>query len=94
MNDRISEEPWWKDTFVRDYALASGLMIAPGGQATNISITLQPSIFPEDLFHQALSLQTSFNSVVDAISRDTGFLQEVFDKWEQCKTYSSSWSSV
>ena len=80
MSDRAPEQPWWKDTCLRDYALASGLMIAPGGQATNISITLQPSVFPEELFEQALSLQTSFNSVVDAISRDMGFLQEVFDK--------------
>ena len=80
MSDCVSEQSWWRDKSVRDYALASGLMVAPGGQATNVSVTLQPSVFPEELFHQALSVQTSFNSVVDAVSRDVGFLQEVFDK--------------
>lgn len=84
MTDCPSGHSWWRDgdkaKSARDYALASGLMIAPGGQATNVSITLQPSIFPEELFYQAMSVQTSFNSLVDAISRDTEFLQDVFDK--------------
>lgn len=76
---------WWRDSSAfrgaRDYAVFTGLhFMAEDGYCTNISMTLQPSMFPKDLFEYAVKVQPGFNTVIDAASKDHDFLLQCFDR--------------
>lgn len=87
-----SDPIWWKDPAtiqaIRHHAHLSGLLYRPlhlpisSQLAGNMSVTLQPSKFPEDQFHQVWDVQPSVNSLVDAVSRDVQFLKEALERLE------------
>lgn len=75
---------WWEDPAnvqaIRHHAHLSGLLYGskdlPLSCAVNMSVTLQPWDFPQELFHRVWSLQPDLNALMDAVSRDTEFLSE------------------
>ncbi|XP_071394968.1 glutathione synthetase-like [Centroberyx affinis] len=66
----------------KDAALLHGVLMrikeTPNSSevVTYASFTLFPSPVPKAVFHQALAVQTHFNTLVDKISQDPGFLEE------------------
>uniref|UniRef100_A0A146YVD4 Glutathione synthetase n=2 Tax=Fundulus heteroclitus TaxID=8078 RepID=A0A146YVD4_FUNHE len=66
----------------KDEALLQGVLMrtkeTPNSSelVTYAPFTLFPSPVPKPVFHQALAVQTHFNTMVDKISQDTDFLQE------------------
>lgn len=64
-----------------DYSLSHGLVLRPTSNSTTSSIhapySLYPTPFPSHLFHQALSLQTSYNELYAKITTDDQFLERV-----------------
>ena len=80
---------WWESKAniesIRDYAIQSGLLIKasndPGdGRAVNISTTLLPSKFPQELFDLASNIAPHINELIDAVSRDHAFLDSVLKR--------------
>lgn len=90
---RGDETPWWKDKSnlqaARHYAHLKGLLyrsrIATDNSAVNSPLTLQPCDFPQELYEKIWALQPAVNSLVDAVSRDLGFLEEAL-AWYACAT--------
>ncbi|XP_019945053.2 glutathione synthetase [Paralichthys olivaceus] len=66
----------------KDAALQQGVLMrikeTPNSSelVTYTSFTLFPTPVPKDVFHQALAVQTHYNTLVDKISQDADFLQE------------------
>ncbi|XP_060930461.1 glutathione synthetase [Limanda limanda] len=66
----------------RDVALQQGVLMrieeTPNSSelVTYTSFTLFPTPVPKAVFHQALAVQTHYNTLVDRISQDPDFLQE------------------
>ena len=48
-----------------------------GALATTAPITLFPSLWPLNCFHEALMIQTAYNELYSAVARDEEFLEEV-----------------
>ena len=76
---------WWRDAAsvatARDYALLTGLLFKSDGDGChNLPISLQPTKFPEWLFHKAVRIQEAMNTVVDALSLDHEVLSSAFEK--------------
>ena len=77
---------WWNDKEALEaiihQALSKGIVMPKGPEKnlTNITFTLSPSLFPEELFELAVEVQPHFNLVIDAMSRDTSFVKETFEK--------------
>jgi hypothetical protein len=76
---------WWEDkgslASVRDYIYSHGLLIASHTDSLrSFSISLKPSPFPESQFKHVVGIQTSLNSIVDAISKDDAFLRDSFSR--------------
>ena len=80
---------WWEDErafeAIRDFVVLHGILKKsshdPGDlNVTNLSVTLTPFHFPEELFHHACSIQTSINSLIDAVSLDIQFLSTVLKR--------------
>ena len=76
---------WWKDAAsvatARDFALLTGLLFQPDGNGChNLPVSLQPTKFPEQLFHKAFRVQEAMNTVVDALSSDHEALSSAFKK--------------
>ncbi|XP_071394967.1 glutathione synthetase-like isoform X2 [Centroberyx affinis] len=69
-------------TEAKEFALQHGVLFrtneTPNSSevATYAPFTLFPSPVPKAVFHQALAVQTHFNTLVDKISQDPGFLEE------------------
>ncbi len=80
---------WWEDPAniqaIRHHAHLSGLLYGskdlPLSCAVNMSVTLQPWDFPQELFHRVWSLQPDLNALMDAVSRDTEFLSEALGRF-------------
>ena len=88
MSSRIAHQ-WWESKAniesIRDYAIQSGLLIKASndpedGAAVNISTTLLPSKFPQELFGLASSIAEPINELLDAVSRDHAFLDSVLKR--------------
>lgn len=47
---------------------------------TYAPFTLFPSPVPKAVFHQALEVQTHYNTLVDRISQDSDFLWEALER--------------
>lgn len=47
---------------------------------TYAPFTLFPSPVPKAVFHQALKVQTHYNTLVDRISQDSDFLREALER--------------
>lgn len=84
----MASPEWWKDekTFeaIRDFSLLQGILKKSSSDpsdlnVTNLSVTLTPFHFPEELFSHACSIQTSINHLMDAVSRDQHFLSSVLN---------------
>ena len=78
--------PWWKDKrnleAVRHYAHMSGLLIRFDEMSVvNTPLTLQACPYPKKLYEEVWALQPSINSLIDAVSRDVGFLEEALAKY-------------
>lgn len=84
-----TDKEWWRDQAnvhaIHHYAHMAGLLFKPPGKdgkdaITNIPVTLQPAKFPEELYQLVWQLQPDFNYLLDAVSRDTQFLEESLQK--------------
>ena len=84
-----SAAEWWAShdniEAIKDYAIQQGLLLKAtndpnDGTVTNVSVTLTPSRFPDELFKLAYSIAADINSLVDAISRDTAFLENTLQR--------------
>uniref|UniRef100_A0AAY5K4U6 Glutathione synthetase n=1 Tax=Esox lucius TaxID=8010 RepID=A0AAY5K4U6_ESOLU len=70
----------------KDSALLNGVLMrtkeTPNSSevVTYAPFTLFPSPVPKAIFHQALTVQTHFNRLVDKISQDSNFLEEALAK--------------
>lgn len=78
--------PWWKDTrniqAVQHYARLKGLLYrSENNSAVNPPLTLQPYNYPQELYEEIRALQPAVNSLVDAVSRDMEFLEEVLARY-------------
>ena len=80
---------WWKSgancAAIRDYALQCGLLLRVSedpndDRCTPVSVTVLPSKFPEELFQLACAVQQDVNNLLDAVSRDHGFLESVLGR--------------
>ena len=90
MESRSAQDgEWWasRDNIeaIKDYAIQHGLIIKATNDpsdvtVTNVSLTLTPSLFPEELFELACLIAVDINSLVDAISRDTQFLESTLHR--------------
>lgn len=49
-------------------------------KAVNVPLTLRPYNFPRELFQLVWDIQPHLNSLVDALSRDTEFLEEALGR--------------
>lgn len=73
---------------VKDWSIANGLSIRPppaviaaeadprGIAAINAPVTLFPSPFPKECFAQGQTVQTTYNELYSAVSRDEEFIAE------------------
>ena len=73
----------------KEWAIAHGLAVGPAPSfiaaehdpnralATPAPVTLFPSLFPMQCFHEALMLQTAYNELYANIARDEEWLGEV-----------------
>lgn len=52
-------------------------LVDNGALATTAPITLFPSLWPLNCFHEALMIQTAYNEIYSAVARDEEFLAEV-----------------
>ena len=71
---------------IKDWSIANGLAVRPpptlipeehnstGIAAVNAPVTLFPSPFPKQCFLQGSSIQTAYNALYAAVSRDEEFL--------------------
>ena len=81
--------PWWKDRkniqAAQFYARLKGLILRSDTTAENVAVnyplTLQPHNFPQELYEEMCALQPAVNSLVDAVSRDLEFLEEVLARY-------------
>lgn len=74
---------------IKNYSIAHGLAVRPQAAvvsdeqdpkamlAINVPVTLFPSPFPRECFENAKSIQTTYNSLYAAVSRDEAFLADV-----------------
>lgn len=83
------EAPWWNDISslqaARHYSHLNGLLYLhkdiAENSAVNGPLTLQACKFPQELYEKIWALQPAVNSLVDAVSRDLGFLEEALGKY-------------
>ena len=84
-----SAAEWWAShdniEAIKDYAIQQGLLLKAtndpnDGTITNVSLTLTPSLFPDELFELACSIAVDINSLVDAISKETVFLENTLQR--------------
>ena len=78
--------PWWKDRkniqAAQFYARLKGLILRTAeNAAVNYPLTLQPHNYPQELYEEMCALQPAVNSLVDAVSRDLEFLEEVLARY-------------
>lgn len=74
---------------IKDWSIGNGLAIRPpaavisaeadpkGITAINAPVTLFPSPFPQQCFDQGKSVQTAYNELYAAVSRDEEFLSQI-----------------
>lgn len=74
---------------IKDWSIANGLTVRPaptvipdevnstGIAAVNAPVTLFPSPFPKQCFVQGKSIQTAYNALYAAVSRDEAFLAQM-----------------
>jgi hypothetical protein len=79
-------------TTVKDWAIHKGLAVRPspaylpektdsqGVFATNAPVTLFPSPFPKSCFEDATAVQTAYNELYAAISKDETWLGKVMEE--------------
>lgn len=82
-------------TFIKDWSIAHGLAVRPSSAAlgdtytssdgglhlaTTAPVTLFPSLFPLQCFHEALILQKAYNEVYSAVARDEAWLEKMVDE--------------
>ena len=79
----VSSLQWWQSetnlAAIRDYALQRGLLIRASkdprdDRCLQSAVTVVPTLYPEELFHLACSVQKNVNELVHAVSRDRQFL--------------------
>lgn len=76
----------------KEWAISHGLAVGPAPSfiaaehdpnralATTAPITLFPSLFPLQCFHEALMIQTAYNEVYAGIARDEEWLRPVVEE--------------
>ena len=80
----LEKSSWWRDSesvsTAKDYAILDGLLFGrdAGKGCTNVSVSLQPAKFPQELFKKVVLNQEAVNTVVDALSTDHEFLTSAF----------------
>lgn len=78
---------WWDDEntvqTIQDFAFLLGLikLSAKENSLTNVSFSLRPFKFPNELFQHACSIQQHINLLMDAVSQDVQFLSEVLKRF-------------
>lgn len=71
----------------KEWAICHGLAVTPASSpnrddvvdtlATTAPVTLFPSLFPLNCYHEALMIQTAYNEMYSSISRDEKWLADV-----------------
>lgn len=86
------EQTYFITSAAKEWAIAHGLAVRPATSfiasehdperalATTAPITLFPSLFPLQCFHEALMLQTAYNEIYAKIARDEEWLQPVIEE--------------
>lgn len=79
---------------IKDWSAGNGLVIRPpasviateadpkGIAAINAPVTLFPSPFPRQCFAQALGVQTAYNELYAAVSRNEAFIEDTVNQYE------------
>lgn len=78
-------------TVIKEWSIAHGLAVRPVSSfvaeehdphralATTAPVTLFPSLWPLQCYHEALMLQTAYNELYANVARDEEWLGEVVD---------------
>lgn len=78
---------------IKDWSAGNGLVVRPpptviaaeadpkGIAAVNAPVTLFPSPFPRQCFAQALGVQTTYNELYAAVSRNEEFIEDTVNQY-------------
>jgi len=85
------EQATYLTTLVKEWSAAHGLMVRPApavvaaehdphqSLATTAPVTLFPSLFPLQCYHEALMIQTAYNELYANVAKDEEWLGEMVD---------------
>ena len=86
--DAEKREKWWDDAAslvaVQQMVHLNSVLMRPSTktiQPSNVSVTLEPSLFPLEQYQYVSGLQTVLNELVDAVSRDHDFIVQTFERF-------------
>ncbi len=95
--DLETRQKWWTnaESLVAVQQLVhmnSVLYIIPSApdasQPNNLSVTLEPSLFPINQYQYVFGLQNILNELIDAVSRDHDFIVKTFERLQNnCTNY-------
>ena len=87
MEAESNDRRWWEDEgcfeAVQQLFHTNCVLMRPSPDSNPccMSVTLEPSLFPERQYELVRELQPHFNSLVDSVSRDHEFLVQTFEKY-------------
>ena len=84
----MADNKWWETASsfqaVQQYIHSKCVLMRPSVSTvdpSNVSVTLEPSLFPRKQYEAVLELQSLFAILIDTVSRDHEFLIETFKKF-------------
>ena len=72
-----------------DWAYGNGLVIRSEQGSIHVPISLNPTPFPSNCFHQAKSIQPIYNILVDRVARNHSVMTEIMDELSKYDDFTS-----
>ena len=93
--DLETRQKWWTNAeslvAVQQLVHMNSVLIRPSpdaSQPNNLSVTLEPSLFPINQYQYVFGLQNILNELIDAVSRDHDFIVKTFERLQNnCTNY-------
>jgi hypothetical protein len=85
------EQNTYLTTLIKEWSTSHGLMVRPAPSfiaedndpqqalATTAPVTMFPSLFPRECYHEALMIQTAYNELYANVARDEEWLGKVVE---------------
>jgi hypothetical protein len=85
------EQNTYLTTLIKEWSTSHGLMVRPAPNfiaedndrqqalATTAPVTMFPSLFPRECYHEALMIQTAYNELYANVARDEEWLGKVVE---------------